>query len=74
MSDSFDRPAFPHQELEASGEHFQTHHGMTLRDYFAGQALANRDLVRLNSHEPDWRYEALAAYEIADAMLAERAK
>jgi hypothetical protein len=41
--------------------------GMTLRDWFAGQALANVD------HDPDLpEIAARAAYRIADAMLAAR--
>ncbi len=49
------------------------HPGMTLRDWFAGQALAvfiqNTTLNPLNAD-----LYAAKAYEIADAMLAERAK
>ena len=44
-------PAFP------AGAHF----GMTLRDYFAGQALAGSDTI-----------SAREAYDMADAMLAAR--
>lgn len=48
--------------------------GMSLRDYFAGQALTRTQEDDLDN-EPD-DIEALAswAYEIADAMLKERAK
>ena len=53
--------------------------GMSLRDYFAGQALAA--LVRTVSVDVDGEdFEptnddiALCAYGLADAMLAERAK
>ena len=45
--------------------------GMTLRDYFAGQALAGS---LANTDAPTPEIEARWAYEIADAMLAERAK
>ena len=42
--------------------------GMTLRDWFAGQALAT-----INSGgSPEWK--AVIAYMQADAMLAQRAK
>jgi hypothetical protein len=41
--------------------------GMTLRDYFAGQALA-MSMPDSPQHLADW------AYRVADAMLAERAK
>jgi len=53
------------------------HDGMTLRDWFASQALASSihvftletDLPRL-----DYKSAARSAYLLADAMLAERAK
>ena len=51
-------------------------HGMTLRDYFAGQAVgeviayfADKHLIR-NESAPD--AFARKAYEIADAMIAAR--
>lgn len=54
--------------------------GMTLRDWFAGQALTGIIARQtrpeyegsLNSH--DWSCEAGDAYALADALLAERAK
>lgn len=42
--------------------------GMTLRDWFAGQALANT----YAQHEQDPSKVAEWAYQIADAMLAAR--
>lgn len=49
--------------------------GMSLRDYFAGEAL---QMIMAWSHNkfptPSTQQVAGAAYEIADAMLAERAK
>lgn len=45
--------------------------GMTLRDYFAGQALAG---MCARSRNPDKLNRALAAYEHADAMLEARQK
>jgi len=54
-------------------------HGMSLRDYFAGQALAAM-LPTIQVKDWDNKDEAIVAhvsglaYEIADAMLAERAK
>jgi hypothetical protein len=42
--------------------------GMTLRDYFAAQALGH--LIGVNTQKD----AAILCYEIADAMLAERAK
>ena len=49
------------------------HEGMTLRDYFAGQVLAN---LNLQAHvaKPAAESMARSAYEIADAMIAERDK
>ena len=46
--------------------------GMTLRDYFAGQALneANREIWAEHKYE----HVAGRAYGIADAMLLERGK
>ena len=54
-------PAFPHETS------LGYHHGMTLRDYFAGKAIEAL-IVR------GWGLEAASgkAYEIADAMLKAR--
>jgi hypothetical protein len=46
--------------------------GMTLRDYFAGQALAGLYAGEGLRHTPDWY--TTEAYKAADAMLAEREK
>ena len=50
--------------------------GMTLRDYFAGQALAGICAAQAHpmstGYEPDSEEAAQAAYRVADAMLAER--
>jgi hypothetical protein len=53
------------------------HHGMTLRDWFASQALAGQALAAYHEARPDMRIittEAIAdrAYSIADAMLRAR--
>lgn len=45
--------------------------GMTLRDWFAGQALAS---AYCNDPEADADEIASYAYTLADAMLAERAQ
>lgn len=45
--------------------------GMTLRDYFAGQALAGI-IAADNSPAGDWPLCAEHAYKAADAMLAAR--
>jgi len=47
--------------------------GMLLRDYFAAQALPFC-LQEFGGNADDQRQYAEAAYQIADAMLAERAK
>ena len=43
-------------------------HGMTLRDYFAGQALMHQFAAGYDSKQNTAR----AAYELADAMIAAR--
>lgn len=59
-------PAFP---WSPDGPNYQTYPGMSLRDWFAGQALAG-----MNAHDADvsFRMRAEDAYKYADAMLAER--
>ena len=59
-------PAFGYGKHEQGG-----HSGMSLRDYFAGQALAGY-VTRPESN--DYSYEAIAewSYRAADAMLADR--
>lgn len=59
--------AFPAVGNKMPG-HFE-HHGMTLRDYFAGQALANPSVCAFDDEWPQ-----KTAYGFADAMLAERKK
>jgi hypothetical protein len=57
-------PAFPHMTGPES-----VCAGMSLRDYFAGQALAG-----LTAKGYNLKYLPGSAYEIADAMLKEREK
>lgn len=69
-------PAFPNLSPHSSGPHIAKRDGMTLRDYFAGQALAGK-LASDNPGGIDRGYAAqvaVQAYWVADAMLAERAK
>lgn len=47
--------------------------GMTLRDWFAGQALAGMQ-ASVTEDWPDPEIVAEKAYQCADAMLEERAK
>ena len=70
-------PAFPTDEEQSysafddSLDHFE---GMTLRDYFAGQALCGL-LAKYNLNAPsDQGTIAQMSYELADAMLAERGR
>lgn len=71
-------PAFP-QPATAEGHATNTPPGMSLRDYFAGQALAGMvansltdEQVRATKSDP-CAVVASWAYEYADAMLAARA-
>ncbi len=64
MSTNHGGPAFP-----VPRTHGGTDKGMTLRDYFAGQALAGRNVQRAYK---TWEDMAADCYEIADAMLAAR--
>ncbi len=76
-------PAFPHssQPLDGQGNPMCAEHsewGMTLRDWFAGQALGgmNASLV----HQEEWptreqaQWMASYAYAQAEAMIAARTK
>ena len=61
--------AFPLPHIEQNGS-FLYQDGMTLRDWFAGQALAA--MPRLGDTDADMRGIAHDAYLLADSMLAER--
>lgn len=69
MSKNNGGPAFPvMDEVEEHGQHY----GLTIRDYFAAKAMqASRSR---NSDYRSWADLAADAYDLADAMLAERAK
>jgi hypothetical protein len=72
-------PAFPHTRIYCESPNDLMHQyvpisGMSLRDWFAGQALpeqlrAGNTIKGANEHDV-----AKAAYAIADAMLIERNK
>lgn len=71
-------PAFPVREAERfNPENNETHAieqhwGMSLRDWFAGQALAG---MLSSEYRPDGnQLKAVWAYELADAMLRAREK
>lgn len=73
-------PAFP---LEAKTNRTRDAQGMSLRDYFAGQALIGQTIARgqlaaaavnsnITGYQPPSHVDvAKAAYAIADAMIAE---
>ena len=61
-------PAFPCDQ-----DPLHCYPGMTLRDWFAGQALSFC-LAEFGGNADDQRQYAEAAYQIADAMLKERDK
>lgn len=72
MSEKDGDPAFGHGDPTHGGEP-----GMSLRDYFAGQALGGV-MANLAQMRPDVRSDlvrfAADCYRMADAMLSERDK
>lgn len=83
-------PAYPTTADTESGASYSDNHGMSLRDWFAGQALstilgcesfqkqllaaAQTSLVGEDERDITARVMASRSYRIADAMIAERAK
>jgi len=70
MSEPDGGPAFPFSALarrQLVESIYRDNEGMSLRDWFAGQALAG-----LCARTPD--ASSAWAYQLADAMLAERSK
>lgn len=68
-------PAFPCEGGEASGLHPDP--GMTLRDYFAAAAMQGMYAglgAAARVGPKHFAADAAAFYQVADAMLAERAK
>ena len=70
-------PAFPRPmariDYDVIGDTDRGAEGMSLRDWFAGQALAGFEMNSLvGSHELMADNAAVRAYEIADKMLEER--
>ncbi len=64
-------PAFPEAKL-AHNDYHSAYRGMTLRDYFAGQALMGMGLYSDYAHGPCNADAAKRAYALADAMLKAR--
>ena len=75
MSKDTGGPAFPIAEINKISVGMQTyrtaHDGMTLRDWFAGQAMAVLCVIENCRSMAD---DAETAYALADAMIAERNK
>ena len=68
-------PAFPRPMYESEQYSDVGEEGMSLRDYFAGQALAGITASLAGPREGNRRKDyAVAAYRYADAMIAERAR
>lgn len=72
-------PAYPSRNRVTFGKMTTGGHiGMTLRDYFAGQALDGLSAHVIGAEkrpgETNAQAHARVAYSFADAMLAERAK
>lgn len=68
-------PAFP--RIDNSGFGFSMRDpGMSLRDYFAGQIAPSllQTITGQGTQEEASAYIAIVAYDLADAMLAEREK
>lgn len=72
-------PAFPHERWQYGHESMARHEGMTLRDYFAGQALVGPVrvdylLAANRGEELSVTHMAALAYQLADAMLRVRSE
>ena len=67
----------PHHHDSTKGCYHQFHAGMTLRDWFAGQAIGDLAIYSMQDEwarsGPEWRDAAAGeAYKFADAMLKAR--
>ncbi len=69
---NINEPAFPTDSEHQSGPSTWHYPGMTLRDYFAGQAMEGMLADHTVNAKPD--RIAYLAYRMADAMLVERQK
>lgn len=66
--------AFPFQARDGTGGDLAPDYGMSLRDWFAGQALTEFSSLISVDKPATLRVVAALCFEMADAMLAERAK
>ena len=73
MSADNSGPAFPSNRDMAHDSKYAYAPGISIRDYFAAKAM-HALLHNASAMEGAWHVEAKAAYAIADAMLAARAK
>lgn len=69
MGDDFTAPGPDGSRHPKSAYGFEGAPGMSLRDWFAGQALQG---MLAGADNPNLSYGAKSAYQYADAMLAER--
>ena len=68
-------PAFPCDRIPTpTGGRVITSDGMTLRDYFAAKAMQGMFASDTEGSVIETKKKAQFAYEMADAMLAEREK
>lgn len=78
MTEHSNPPAFPQTFYDEKGHFIDGFEGMSLLDHFAGLAMqaAYAHLSGEADHTKHWTEEGIAesAYEMADAMLKERAK
>ncbi len=83
MSAPENPPAFPQRQFDSFGHADEDEHsarGMTLRDWFAGQAIGSALLYAISDEKSPFRrdflpeeWAAKIAFATADAMLAVRA-
>lgn len=81
MEDKTGGPAFPYQDPSYDGNWNKDRYvnGMSLLDYFAGQALMgllanNEEIPPFKTREEVTEYFARSSYQFARAMIAERSK
>lgn len=69
-----DQQAFPCAvAVQPNGEHVEGPDGMSLRDWFAGQALQGSLATNAEDYDRAARGHAEFAYQVADEMMAVRA-